>query len=157
MTGTKCRGKCDIPGYDFVKSSSYQDGKLNYCSICIAYVKSQSKCPCCKLKLRTKSKARKDKRSKEGDEAFTLFDIAVIRVNNEFKILRKCYKIPLLGTYIIDSILRQFDQIIYQYERLEQEKRQRPDYLNAKIRKMNNLMDKVRIEVSIFNENKVYS
>jgi len=55
MTGTKCRGICDRPGYDFVKSSSYRDGKLNYCSVCIAYVKkSLTKCSCCNLKYEPK-------------------------------------------------------------------------------------------------------
>jgi len=38
MTGTKCRGICDRPDNDFVKSASYQDGKLNFCAVCVVFI-----------------------------------------------------------------------------------------------------------------------
>ena len=155
MTGTKCRGICDIPGYDFVKSSSYQDGKLNYCSICIAYVKSQSKCPCCKLKLRTKSKATKDKRTKEGDEALTFFDLAIKRAKFELGLLRIGHKIPGLGNNINESVRRHLLEAVHQYEVIKENKRQRPEYLKAKYELMEKLIARIRKETVIFHEKSV--
>ena len=149
MTGTKCRAICDLCS---VKSSSYQDGKLKKCTVCEVFLKSSyERCPCCKLKLRCKPKATKDKRTREGDEALTFFDIAVIRANNEFKILKKCYKMPKLGHNIIDSIFRQLNQIIIQYEKIRENKRQRPDYLKAKYEMMEKLIAKTRKEIDVFN------
>lgn len=90
MTGTKCRGICDRPDNDFVKSASYQDGKLNFCAICMVFiVKKHIRCPCCRLKLRTKPKATKDRRSKEGDQAFIFFDLAIARAKFELSLLPK--------------------------------------------------------------------
>ena len=88
----------------------------------------------------------------EGDQALTFFDIAVIRANNEFKILRKCYKIPELGRNIIDSIIRQLDQTIHHYEIIKEKKRQRPEYLKAKYEMMEKLIAKTRKEIGVFNE-----
>jgi len=158
MTGTKCRGICDRPDNDFVKSSSYQDGKLNFCAICMVFiVKKHIKCPCCRLKLRTKPKATKDRRSKEGDDALTYFDLAIMRTNDDFKALRKCYKLPALGHNIIDNIFSRYHEVLRQYERIEEEKRQRPEYLQAKMKKMQKLIEKIRRETTKFNREAVYS
>lgn len=149
MTGTKCRGICERYS---VTSSSYKEGKLKKCILCEVFIeRSYERCPCCKLKIRCKPKATKDKRSKEGDQALTFFDIAVIRANNEFKILKKCYKIPKLGRNIIDSILRQLNQAVIQYEKIKENKRQRPEYLKAKYEMMQKLIGRTRKEISLFN------
>ena len=141
MTGTKCRGVCDRFS---ISSSSYQDGKLRKCSICDIFVKSTyERCPCCKFKLRIKSKSSKDKRSKEGDQAFVLFDLAVLRTTNELNLLTKCYKIPNVGEGIIQSVFAYLQQAIMHYEILEQEHRQRIEYLDTKRKYLWNLLRKI--------------
>lgn len=149
MIGTKCRGICEIHS---VKSSSYQNGKLKRCTICDVFLENKhQKCPCCKNKISTKPKATKDKRSKEGDQALTFFDVAVIRTNYELKILQKCYKIPGLGRNIIDSILRNLYESIHQCEIIRDKKRQRLEYLDAKYKMIHKLIHRVEREINMFN------
>ena len=105
----------------------------------------------------TKSKATKDKRTKEGDEALTFFDLAIMRTHDDFKALRKCYKIPALGHKIINSIFSHYHEVLRQYEIIEEEKRQRPEYLHAKMKKLQKLMNKIRKEMARFNREAVYS
>ena len=56
-----------------------------------------------------------------------------------------------LGHNIIDSIFRQLNQIIIQYEKIRENKRQRPDYLKAKYEMMEKLIAKTRKEIDVFN------
>ena len=58
---------------------------------------------------------------------------------------------PKLGRNIIDSIFRQLHQIIIQYEKIRENKRQRPDYLKAKYEMMEKLIAKTRKEIDVFN------
>ena len=58
---------------------------------------------------------------------------------------------PKLGHNIIDSIFRQLNQIIIQYEKIRENKRQRPDYLKAKYEMMEKLIAKTRKEIDVFN------
>ena len=147
MTGTKCRGDCNRIDKDFVKTSSYQDGKLKYCSICGAFVKKlHDKCPCCKANLRNKPKSTKDKRSKKGDIAFLFFDIDIARTNYELRFLPKCYRFPVLGARIMEHVLDYFRKAMEQYEIMDTVKRQRPDYLDAKRKILWKLQNKIRIK-----------
>ena len=154
MTGTKCRGSCNRYDLVFVKSSSYKDGKLKYCSICEVFVKkTYEKCPCCNVKLRNKPKSTKDKRSKKGDIAFLFFDIDVSRANHELQYLPKCYRFPELGTRIIEHAFDYFEIAILQYEIMKTVERQRPDYLEAKYKILQRLKDKIMFKTKEYWKN----
>ena len=114
-------------------------------------------CPCCNNKLSTKSKATKDKRTKEGDEALVFFDIVVMNVKNDFDKLRKCYKFPELGHQIIDVMFSHIYEVIRQYERIEEMRRQRPEYLQTKTRMLYKLKEKLVNEIALFERKRVYS
>ena len=151
MTGTKCRGVCDRY---HVPSTSYLNGQLKKCSICDIFVKkSYDRCPCCRFKLRIKPKFSKDKRSKKGDIAFLFFDIDVSRTNHELRQLPKCYKFPDLGARIIEHVFDYFDKAILQYEIMETERRQRPEYLEAKRKILRRLKDKVMLKIKEYWKN----
>jgi len=154
MQGTKCRGICDQ--YK-VSVKSYHNNQFKKCIICDVFLdKSHDRCPCCKMKIRCKPKGSKDKRSAEGDQALTLFDITVMRATNEFRMIHKCYKLPELGHNIIEALFRNLHQAISQIEIIKEKKRQRPEYLQAKYEMMHKLIDKIGKEISLFNKKSVY-
>ena len=154
MTGVKCRGSCDRYDLVFVKSSSYKDGKLKYCSKCEVFVKkTYEKCPCCNIRLRNKPKSTKDRRSKKGDIAFLFFDIDVSRTNRELQYLPKCYRFPELGARIIEHAFDYFEIAILQYEIMKTAERQRPDYLEAKYKILQRLKDKIMFKTKEYWKN----
>lgn len=130
-----------------MKSSSYRDGKLKKCTICVAYIKNSfTKCPCCHNRLSTKTKSRKDKRSKKGDIAFHFFTIDASRSNHELQYLPKFYKYPELGARILERAWEYLDKTLLQYEIMQTVERQRPEYLHAKYIILQKLKDKIKLK-----------
>jgi len=146
MTG-ECNGICIRHEQGFVKSSSYKDGNLKYCSTCVVYLKNSfDMCPCCKLKLRNKSKSKKDKRSKKGDIAFLFFDTDVSRSNHELQYLPKFYRFPELAARVLEHAYDYCEKAMLQYEIMKTVERQRPEYLAAKYKILCKLKDKITLK-----------
>ena len=139
MTGTKCRGKCDIYKNSF---NSYLDGQLKKCTTCDFFlIEVYERCFCCNSKLREKPKSPKDKKTEKGKEAFYRYDAFMIRAKNEFRLLSK---IPGERKKILKTVMDYLYQAVTQIEIIEREKRQRPEYLKAKIKSFWDFTQKLR-------------
>jgi len=138
MTGTKCRGICDRHK---ISSSSYLDGQLKKCTVCnIFVIEIHEKCPCCNSKLRTNPRSPKDKRTKDGDEAFNNFDLFYSKAKFEQTLLTRFYHIPRLRKKIKTALIYYLEQAIIQLEIIKQERRQRPIYIKTKTKAVSNLI-----------------
>ena len=144
MTGTKCTGICIRYDQGFVKGSPYKN-RLLYCATCVVYVENtHARCPCCHVKLRPKPKPARDKRTSEGEKAFIHCDIALGEFQNSIKMLPKYFKIHGLGMGYLGTVNSYLQQAIFHLEDIRNFARQRPDYVNAKARKLSKLVKEYR-------------
>jgi len=141
LTGTKCRGVCvkyDLP------INSYLNGQLKRCTTCdIFLIEIYERCPCCNSKLRVKPKSSKDKKTEKGDQAFVRFGISFTRARNEFNLLSKFARIPEERKKVLNSLHDYLTQAVTELEIINQEGRQRPEYLEKKKKSLERLMKKI--------------
>ena len=90
-----------------------------------------------------KTEKPKDKKTKEGDQAFVFFNLAMKRAKFELSLLPDFYSMPSLGEGFMQSVIAYYSDALTQLSFLKESGRQRPEYLKEKRKQLDKLKEKM--------------